>query len=466
MEIRHNDIEINQEEPFANCKLGRKKHAEILTKIVSTYSNGFVLAINNEWGTGKTTFVKMWKQHLKNEGFQTLYFNAWENDFDTNPLVPLISEIKTLIKTNDKKSYKELLKKGAVLTKNLIPALVKAFAEKHIDSKTIVEFIENSAKAATDIFESEINQYASKKQGLLEFRLELEKFIQNNNNNKPVIYFIDELDRCRPNYSVEVLEQLKHFFSVKGIVFILSIDKEQLGNAVKGLYGSEKINSEEYLRRFIDLEYRIPEPSAKEISTYLFNYFQYDVFFNASERTIHNAFRYDKSNFIEFAAILFEKKKITIRQQEKLFSHTRLVLRLFKHNFYVFPQLLFLLVYLRDVDITLYKKIRLRQLSLQQLANAIETHYLNESTESEFRSFQYIESILILLYFNFYREIDYRIKLTNKAADEEKETLNFHTSLNPEGLLDNIIAFRRENFDGVQLDYMLSKIDLLEDIIN
>src|SRR5258708_36955892 len=125
MQLRHNIIEIPEDEPFKNCKLQRKEHAEVLTSIVESYADGFVLAIDNEWGTGKTTFVKMWQQFMKNKGLRCLYFNAWENDFDSNPLVALMSELKSLAKNNDA-VYKSLLKKGAVITKNVLPTLIKA----------------------------------------------------------------------------------------------------------------------------------------------------------------------------------------------------------------------------------------------------------------------------------------------------------------------------------------------------
>ncbi|MDP1812247.1 MAG: P-loop NTPase fold protein [Sediminibacterium sp.] len=466
MEIRHNDIEINSEEPFANCKLGRKKHAEILTKIVSTYSDGFVLAINNEWGTGKTTFVKMWSQHLTNEGFQTLYFNAWENDFDTNPLVPLVSEIKTLIKSNDKESYKELLKKGAVLSKNLIPALVKAIAEKHIDSKTMVEFLENSAKAATDIFESEINQYASKKKGLVEFRQELQKFIYDNNNSKPVIFFIDELDRCRPNYSVEVLEQLKHFFSVKGIVFVLSIDKEQLGNAVKGLYGSEKINSEEYLRRFIDLEYQIPAPSSIVFCKYLYEYFDFDSFFKNLKRLQYDTFKADSENFIALSALLFTNENISLRYLEKLYSQTRLVLKQFNHNEFVFPTLLFLLTFIKSRDLALYNNLGNRKLSIQDAINSIENNLLTPINFEEIEPIRYTLSLFILFYFNFLKEEDYNVKIIEKSEVDGNDYLNVKSKFNSDIILEHIQSFRRKPFEFTKIDTYFNKISLYENLIN
>ena len=111
MKIKHHEIEISKETPFANCKLEREPYARVLTEIVNTYADGFVLAINNEWGAGKTTFVKMWQQQLKNEGFQTIYFNAWENDFDNNPLVAIMSELETLTNESNKTIFIFLLEK-------------------------------------------------------------------------------------------------------------------------------------------------------------------------------------------------------------------------------------------------------------------------------------------------------------------------------------------------------------------
>ena len=50
---------------------------------------------------------------------------------------------------------------------------------------------------------------------------------------------IDELDRCRPSYAVEILEMAKHLFSVDRVVFVLSINRDQLAHSVKVLYGSD-----------------------------------------------------------------------------------------------------------------------------------------------------------------------------------------------------------------------------------
>ncbi|WP_373399515.1 P-loop NTPase fold protein [Algoriphagus halophilus] len=277
MTFKHQDLEIPEENPFQNCKLGREKYAKVLTNIINSYPEGFVLAINNKWGTGKTTFVKMWEQFLKNEEYKTIYLNAWENDFEDNPFTAFIGELQ-IINKKDKDKFNKVVQKAALISKNVGPAIIKAFLNKYIDSEILLETITDTSKSFLEIFENDINEYSKRKESISEFKKSLSEYVANESNGKPLIFIIDELDRCRPNYAVLLLEQIKHFFSVPNIVFVLSIDKSQLGNAVCGVYGSENIDSNEYLRRFIDIEYLIPEPDSDKFIAYLYEYFDFDFF--------------------------------------------------------------------------------------------------------------------------------------------------------------------------------------------
>ena len=464
MKIKHNDILISPENPFENCKLGRKKYAEILTKIIETYADGFVLAINNEWGTGKTTFVKMWQQQLINNKYRTLYFNAWENDFDSNPIVPILSELKTLIKGKDDAAFKSLLKKGAVITKKVLPALLKAVADKYLDSETVTEVIKHSAEVATDLLSDEINEYANKKKGLKEFREELSKYIKAEENDKPIVFIIDELDRCRPDYAVAVLEQIKHFFSVPGIVFVLSIDKEQLGHAVRGIYGCEQLNADEYLRRFIDLEYTIPAPSSKSICDYFYNYFDFQSFFLNSERLKIKEFQNDGKNFLEFATIIFEKDKLTIRQQEKLFGHTRLVLLQFHKNQYALPGLLIYLIYLRAFDFEFYNNMKNRLVNVQDLINVVEDKFKKYITEDNSNLFIYLEVLLILLYFNYHKELHRNQKLIDKNINTNQDVFLLKSSNNENEILRILKVLTWGNLESTSLSFLFDRIELLENL--
>lgn len=71
---------------------------------------------------------------------------------------------------------------------------------------------------------------------------------------RPLIFIIDELDRCRPTFALEILERIKHFFSVPNVHFILGVHLEQLRNSVIVAYGSN-IDAQTYLQKFIHLTF-------------------------------------------------------------------------------------------------------------------------------------------------------------------------------------------------------------------
>jgi len=472
MKIKHNDLVIDENNPFKNCQLDREQYANILTSIVQNYEDGFVMALNGEWGTGKTTFVKMWERQLKNNDYKTMYFNAWENDFEMEPMIAILGELKKLIGNRNKKSFKSLLEKGVIITKNIFPALAEAVANKYFDAEIAKKIIENSIDAATEILEKEVDNYVNKKQGLADFKVELEKFIKGNNNGKPVVFIIDELDRCRPDYAVEVLEKIKHFFSVEGIVFVLSIDKIQLGNSIQGYYGSDKINTNEYLRRFIDIEYQLPNPEKDTFCNYLYKYYQFEDFFNLPDRN-HEDLRGNGQDFISFTSILFVKHKYTLRQQEKLFAHSRIVLNTFSKKSYVFPELLFLLIHIRDFETQFYNDIKSKKLTIQELVTKIESLFkihLDNNIRNEYLLFTSAESLFILFYYNyFFKDIydnDYHLI---KIVDGEKKELNFKTENTDKDvnkrLLEVIIFYQNKYpFNGIDISFLLKKIDLIENI--
>ena len=467
MKIKHDDIVIDAETPFANCKLGRQKQGDTLTKIVANYKDGFVLAINNEWGTGKTTFVKMWQQQLVLDGYQTVYFNAWENDFEINPMVAIMSEFKVLTKVETKDTFKSLIAKGATLSKNIFPALIKAIASKYIDSNVIVDFFENTTKGATDIFEDEMKSYSKKKESINDFRLLLSKFIEVSTNEKPVIFIIDELDRCRPNYAVELLEQVKHIFLVRGIVFVLSIDKEQLGHAVRGVYGSDLINANEYLRRFIDLEYSLQTPDTKLFCEYLFSYFEFQTFFHSQVRKQFREFDSEKNDLIAVASTLFEKAGITLRQQEKIFVHTRIGLLFFQSDHYLFPDLFLILVFLKTFHTGFYEKVKQKMFSTQQMIDEFSKFIPKGLNSETVQHFIRVEAIFAFLYNNYSSEYGYACLIeTNQETKVENSILksNLEAATNNSFFRNLKYLDSESNYRNVSLLHLLSKVDLTGNI--
>jgi hypothetical protein len=466
MRLRHATINMPDDRPFANCKLDREKYAEILTSLIKKSSEGFVMAIDSEWGTGKTTFISMWSKYLIVQEVKTLYFNAWENDFDTSPLVALMSELKHLMPASMEDKFKPVLKKGAALAKNILPSLVKSIADKYINSETLTDALKNTTKAATEIFEEEIDLYAKKKKGLVEFRSELANYISENNPRFPLVFFIDELDRCKPSYAVETLEYLKHFFNVPGIVFVLSIDKRQLASAIRGFYGSDRIDANEYLRRFIDIEYTLPDPQIGTFVNYLYAHFQFENFFESPSRSTIPYAQRDSISFIDFSTALFQKKPLTLRQQEKIFSHSRIALELFSFNSFVFPSVFVLLNYFRITDEKLYKEISRRHLTPQELSDRISDHLNVDFNDNARRLFAHSQALLLYSYINYYRDIS--LNATMVRDDGDKLTLNFKLKTSypnaEKEYIDWYSAFESSNFYGVKLDYLLNIINLTKNL--
>ncbi|SNR64227.1 KAP family P-loop domain-containing protein [Maribacter sedimenticola] len=470
MVIRHEELYIPQgkdSKPFLNCKLGRDKYAKILTSIVGTYNDGFVLAINNRWGSGKTTFVKMWQQQLMNENFTTLYFNAWENDFQEDVIIALLAELKEIVGKGEE-LFKTVLSKALPLIKQAVPEIIKHTVEKRLGEST-ADLLNGIGKYSVKELEDSLKEYNNKKKGITEFRNILEQYVATIDSNKPVIFIIDELDRCRPNYSVEVLEQIKHLFSVKGIVFVLSIDKEQLENAVKGFYGSESINSEEYLRRFIDVEYSIPEPDKNAFCDYLFKYFGFSHFFNLPVRKNNNDFKGEEDTFKAISKIIFSNNHVILRQIEKIYGHTAIVLNTFEQHENIFPVSLLFLIHCKINHIVFYQNLSRGSLSLQQLVVKIEEIIPLGSSRSGNRYQSYLMSNMLCLYDNFLKTNKDTLGILSYMEDTGEPKLNVslnkYQSLNKNIILSVQAFFQKFKYNHESIDKLINKINLSDSFV-
>lgn len=369
MRVKEFEI-LDPSDPFKECLLNRKLFGHILTGLISGMEEGGVVSLNNEWGTGKSTFLKMWKQHLTNEGYITLEFNAWENDYEDNPLVPLISEIKDSIGKKDIGSFERILEVGGKLLLEGGSMAVKKALSKIVGEGGADNLVDIIAGQAEEILKDEISIYKQKKDSLSEFKKLLRDYLASKIENPklPLVFIIDELDRCRPDYAVKVLESVKHMFSVPNIVFIVSIDKTQLMHSVNGFYGSENINSEEYLRRFFDLELNLPDPDKKGFIKTLLK--------ARNIITIMSSRLYAESAVNNVNLIEKLLSKLTLRQIEKYVVYLSIAIKSERINiesYRIFFYLLFLKLYSNEV----YKNLQNLTLDTNQIANLFATNSID-----------------------------------------------------------------------------------------
>lgn len=316
----------------------------------------------------------------------------------------------------------------------------------------------------------EIKQYDKKKESLTALKQELSQFVKDVCGETPLVFIVDELDRCRPDYAVEVLEKIKHLFSVDGIVFVLSIDKKQLGNSVRDYYGSDLIDADEYLRRFIDITYTLPEPSYESYCKYLYDYFRFDEFFSSDDRSQYS-FSDERSAFITFAHKLSVVNQLTLRRVEKLFAHTRVTVRSFNSNQYVFPDMIFLLIYCREFESELYDAIHSIKIDTNRLTEIFEQKF-SKNIGSEItskHSTKHLHYIFgkILVFHNNLRERS--IYATNhQLINSQTKALNITAKkFDNTFLINGISATYQLHFaSDVPIDFFTKKIDLLDNIVS
>jgi hypothetical protein len=370
--LKSRELEIPEDNPFLNDVLNRKENAEALTEFVLSTDESLVVCIDAPWGQGKTTFLRMWEKHLKNNNIPTLYFNAWESDFSDDALVCLIGEISASInelsKHGNESKAQEYLDKakdiGVTLLKRSIPIAAKVATAGALDLDKITEHA--LAGFAETIAKEQLEHYERSKSSLKAFRTILSEFthtITDPDNPKPLIFIIDELDRCRPNYSIEILEKAKHFFNVDNIIFVLGADKKQLGSSIKAIYGSE-LNVNGYLRRFIDIDYILPPPDQGLFIKALFLKFSFNEYFSKKGEY---GIRDEGEQALTMFAQLFELYGLTLREQEHCCSLLSISIRTTPPKVKLFPLFLCFLIVLKVTDSELYYSLVTKKIKSAEL---------------------------------------------------------------------------------------------------
>lgn len=215
-----------------------------------------------------------------------------------------------------------------------------------------------------------VDAFQREKESLERFRCEVENAVNQlkaAGKKETLVFFVDELDRCRPTFAIEMLERIKHLFDVPNIVFVLSVDKSQLEASTAAVYG-EKINAPEYLRRFIDLEYGIPVVQTKRFTTTLFARFGLDAVF--SQRTA-SELSYDKQNFIDFFTALADLFGLSLRARERCITRLAVVMDQTPTNHYLEPILVALLVVLRAQQPDLFNGLCKGSITPKNAMNAL-----------------------------------------------------------------------------------------------
>ena len=343
-------IEILSDNPYKNDVLNRKDTVEFLAGLIERAGGPFVLALDSPYGTGKSTLVEMLRTVLTGKDFQCVYFNAWQFDYAVDPLVAMVSALDEVTRSESEsnvglKAHMGTLRKVTTsVAKRSVVAAVKAATLGILDLEPAMEKV--AADLAGDSTQDLVEAFQRESKQLSKFRDELEavvKELPGIGKQQTLVFFVDELDRCRPTFAIELLERIKHLFDVPNIAFVLSVDMRQLEASVAAVYGSG-IDAPEYLRKFIDLEFGLPKVSGVAFTELLLKKFDLDEAFAARS---HSELRYDRDHFVSFFSKLADVCKLALRSQERCIARLKVVLDQTPSDHYLDPILVALLIVLR-----------------------------------------------------------------------------------------------------------------------
>jgi hypothetical protein len=264
------ELEIGENEGFSaeNDIFKRESFGIQLYNLVKKVDGACTLAIDAPWGEGKTTFVKMWRGLLNKHGIKSIYFDAFTHDYHSDPFMALTGEVFKLYDDgeNDKKEKFKGAASSVLKTVGRAGLNIglKALTAGAVDGTCLDGCLDPSdvAKVADSLVDRYVEQQLARstteRRVLDEFKTHLSKLSGELNTEGPIVFIIDELDRCRPNFALEILEQVKHVFQVENLVFVLVMNREQVEESVRVTYG-RGIDATSYLQKFFTLWLRLPK---------------------------------------------------------------------------------------------------------------------------------------------------------------------------------------------------------------
>ena len=308
--------------------LNREEFVGNVIKIVNQLSDikrGCCFAIEGGWGVGKTFVIEEIEKQLKvpqseetnSDRYFVFHYNCWQHDYYDEPAVAIISAMLASIKEDDALLSKDIdntIKAGYELAKEKFKEIAGLYIENRIGINLIS--LADGIKGKQDEMEDAENEFDE----MFNFSQTIEKVrnkLQEIAEDRTIVLFVDELDRCIPQYAIKVLERLHHiFYELDNVVVVMAIDRKQLEHSVEEMFGKGKssIDIEKYLKKFIDFSVVLDNGVINE-------------FYWRKYKTYIDKFQVSGGNDAEKACCILSifLDGIDIRNQEKIIEKAHLI---------------------------------------------------------------------------------------------------------------------------------------------
>lgn len=306
----------------------RELIAEKVITLLTSSLNISPMMIDGNWGAGKTEFCRKLISKFEKEylNYKLLYIDAFQADHADNPLMTILSSLISL--QPDKEKKKKLIEKAVPVIRYGIKTVAKATVS-HIlrtTSEHIDDDFERLAEEASDkAIDASVKNLLKEHENVKKDLEALKGILTELAEKSSIIIFIDELDRCRPDFAVQMIETIKHTFDISNVKFVLVTNSQQLTAAIHHRYG-DQVDARRYLDKFIKFTFSLSEYIAG-------NYYSYEL--NRGLASVSHFSRLISSSSIlqdsfltnqlygsyKFAEKLVELNKLSLRDVETFVRH-------------------------------------------------------------------------------------------------------------------------------------------------
>ncbi|MYG22959.1 MAG: hypothetical protein F4168_11280 [Gemmatimonadetes bacterium] len=270
-------LEITETEAFDNSDTFKARSAGTrLTSIVTNLEGHGAIVLDGPWGSGKSTFAKQWAGDLRSEGHPVVWVDAFETDHHDDAFIPMMLPIVSILEERRKedRTVSNILTQLTNAAKNIAPVLAAAAVDAGLLVTSNLSLVGKlgwlTLKAGPNVrklarereetaFDKRLGQARATAASLGEFQEKLAQAVDvlstPADRSKPLVFMIDELDRCKPDFALQVLERMKHVFGVDGICFVLVTHLDELAAMVRRAYGLK--DPQHYLDKFYHLRLNI-----------------------------------------------------------------------------------------------------------------------------------------------------------------------------------------------------------------
>ena len=248
-------------------------YTNAIIKIIKDSYPKFTIGLFGDWGTGKSTLMNSIYKMLQKDNTSILVrFETWRYEREEQfALIPLLKTIAFALPDEKQfQSLKQKLKRGAVNFLKKTPDIVTSIISKYVGGDVgkitgaVIDSFKEEFNSKLELL-AEVDRDTLYFDGFEDIRNEIQK-IRKDNPTFRIVVFVDDLDRCSPRKTLEVLESIKVFLGMEGFIYVIGLSHDVVTKLIDIEYKETGVKGEQYIKKIIQIPITLPKWDNRDIT--------------------------------------------------------------------------------------------------------------------------------------------------------------------------------------------------------